>query len=212
MAKCLDGGRYAQVAHLELPQDEKLLPILFRTPKLGFAMFDRQTRYLAINQMVSDINGIPLGQHLGKTLFQVLGEQAGETEPPIHAVFGSGVPIHKLVTSKVPSRTEVGQWHLSYFPIRNQREKIVQVAVTVIESARPVVNVAWTGAVRELTSREKDVLKLIANGKLNKQIADLLNISTRTVESYRTRIMYKLGLRSTASLVTYAIKSELVEP
>ncbi len=57
-----------------------------------------------------------------------------------------------------------------------------------------------------LTPRERQVLKLIAEGKTSKQVADLLFISVRTAEHHRTNIMDKLKLRSAADIVQYAIK------
>ena len=56
------------------------------------------------------------------------------------------------------------------------------------------------------------MLLLLAEGKANKEIAALLNLSTRTIEGYRARIMQKLGLHSTAALVRYAVRNKLVEP
>ena len=57
-----------------------------------------------------------------------------------------------------------------------------------------------------LTNREKEVLKLIAEGKSNKEIGDALFISVHTVERHRANIMAKLSLRGTADLVKYAIQ------
>lgn len=57
-----------------------------------------------------------------------------------------------------------------------------------------------------LTTREREVLKLIAEGVSNKEIADLLHISIRTVENHRANIMRKLNIRQTANLVKYAIR------
>ncbi len=57
-----------------------------------------------------------------------------------------------------------------------------------------------------LTLREREVLKLIAEGISNKEIADLLFISIRTVENHRANIMQKLNIRQTANLVKYAIR------
>lgn len=57
-----------------------------------------------------------------------------------------------------------------------------------------------------LTTREREVLTLIAEGTPNKEIADLLFISIRTVENHRTNIMQKLGIKQTANLVKYAIR------
>ena len=58
----------------------------------------------------------------------------------------------------------------------------------------------------QLTVRESEVLKLIAEGAQNREIADLLCISTRTVEHHRASIMKKLGFKSLADLVKYAIR------
>jgi DNA-binding NarL/FixJ family response regulator len=57
-----------------------------------------------------------------------------------------------------------------------------------------------------LTIREIEVLKLIAEGKLNKEIGVLLSISVHTVENHRANIMNKLSLRSAAVLTRYAIE------
>lgn len=62
-----------------------------------------------------------------------------------------------------------------------------------------------------LTSREKAVVQLIAEGKTNKQIADILSISTKTVETHRALALRKLNLETTAALIRYAVRNGLVE-
>ncbi len=62
-----------------------------------------------------------------------------------------------------------------------------------------------------LTRREAEVLQLIAEGYANKQIADLLSLSTKTVEKHRQALMEKLDLHRTASLTRYAVSSGVVE-
>jgi DNA-binding CsgD family transcriptional regulator len=59
--------------------------------------------------------------------------------------------------------------------------------------------------------RERQVLRFLADGKSNKEIGSILDISTRTVECYRARIMLKLDLHSTAALVRYAVRNKIVE-
>ena len=63
-----------------------------------------------------------------------------------------------------------------------------------------------------LTLREKEVLQLIAQGKSNKEIATLLNISVNTVAVHRARVMETLDLHRTAELVLFAVKKGLIQP
>ncbi len=63
-----------------------------------------------------------------------------------------------------------------------------------------------------LTLRERQVLQLIAEGKSTKDIASLLCISVKTAESHRTRLMQKLDIHETASLVRYAVRHGIVQP
>jgi len=61
-----------------------------------------------------------------------------------------------------------------------------------------------------LTDREKEVLQLLAEGRSNKEVAQLLNLSVYTVETHRTRIMQKLDLHNTAELVLYAVRKKII--
>jgi DNA-binding NarL/FixJ family response regulator len=61
-----------------------------------------------------------------------------------------------------------------------------------------------------LTPREREILKLIAEGKSNKEIADLLFISIRTVENHRANVMNKLKIKKTVDLIRYAIQKGYV--
>jgi DNA-binding NarL/FixJ family response regulator len=63
-----------------------------------------------------------------------------------------------------------------------------------------------------LTAREREVVQLVAEGKINKQVAYLLNISTKTVETHRAAVMHKLQLHTTAELVLYAVRNDIVQP
>lgn len=63
-----------------------------------------------------------------------------------------------------------------------------------------------------LTPRERQVLQLVAEGKTTKEVAVVLGVSVKTAESHRTRLMEKLGIHETASLVRYAIRRGLVQP
>jgi DNA-binding NarL/FixJ family response regulator len=61
-----------------------------------------------------------------------------------------------------------------------------------------------------LTDREKEVLQLLAEGKSNKEVATILNLSTATIETHRTHIMQKLDLHSAADIVLYAVRKKII--
>ena len=67
-------------------------------------------------------------------------------------------------------------------------------------------------AASPLTNREHQILQLIAEGYTNKQIANLLRVSLKTVETHRAAVMRKLDASGTADLVRYAIRNKIIEP
>ena len=74
---------------------------------------------------------------------------------------------------------------------------------------------AYAGApaiVVALTPREVEVVSLLATSKTNKEISDILDITVKTVETYRTRIMFKLRIHSMSELVLYAVRNKLIQP
>jgi two-component system, NarL family, response regulator NreC len=63
-----------------------------------------------------------------------------------------------------------------------------------------------------LTSREREIVQLLAEGRSNKEVASLLGISVKTAETHRAAVMRKLGMQSFSHLVRYAIRNNLVSP
>jgi len=73
----------------------------------------------------------------------------------------------------------------------------------------------WRGAAAAggiLSSRESEVLAYVAQGHTNQAIADRLALSVKTIETYRARLLEKLGLRTRADLIRYALESGLLRP
>jgi DNA-binding NarL/FixJ family response regulator len=64
---------------------------------------------------------------------------------------------------------------------------------------------------RPLTAREREVLQLLTEGKSNKEVAAKLDISVKTVETHRARVMAKLNLHSMSDLVRYAVRNRIIE-
>lgn len=65
---------------------------------------------------------------------------------------------------------------------------------------------------RRITPREREIIQLLAEGKSNKQIADLLGITFNTVETHRKHVMGKLKIRTIGELIRYAIRNKLADP
>lgn len=116
---------------------------------------------------------------------------------------------------------------LGYLVKDSAFEELAQAVRTVMEG-RPYLGAAITGSLVEdfvrqssardtaassplhmLTAREQEVLRLLADGKRVKEIAQLLNISAKTVESHRQNIMDKLEIHSTIELTRYALREGL---
>lgn len=68
-----------------------------------------------------------------------------------------------------------------------------------------------TNQIDLLTSREREVLQWIAEGKTNKEIASVLVLSVYTIEAHRGRIMEKLNLHSTGELVRFALRNGIID-
>lgn len=79
------------------------------------------------------------------------------------------------------------------------------------EMAERILSSESSGRERTLSQREFQVLSLIVSGKSLKEIAGALDVSSKTISTYRIRILQKLGLDSTASLVRYAIEHGLAK-
>jgi two-component system, NarL family, response regulator NreC len=84
----------------------------------------------------------------------------------------------------------------------------------------PGISAAVTAAIRSapaaapdpLTSREREVLQLIAEGKTTKEVASILGVSVKTADTHRTSLMQKLDLHDVASLTRYAIRHGIIQP
>ena len=138
--------------------------------------------------------------------FAAAGDVALQAEPILQSVFDTGKVISGFeITGKLPKRRDVGHWIATYFPIRDAREKIIQVGVLSAE-------IASHSQPATLSDREREIVTFLANGISTKEVASILGISVKTVESHRARIFFKLKLDSVASLVRYAIRTKMVEP
>jgi DNA-binding NarL/FixJ family response regulator len=86
-----------------------------------------------------------------------------------------------------------------------------EVARAAMEEAGPVVPGASADPYESLTDREKQVLKLVAEGRSNKEVAEVLGISVKTAMSHREHVMEKLGLHNRTELVRFAIRIGVIK-
>ena len=63
---------------------------------------------------------------------------------------------------------------------------------------------------QSLSEREREIFQLVAEGRTNKEVAELLEISPATVETHRARILQKLDIHNTAELVLYAVRRGII--
>ena len=122
-------------AHPEaLAEPEKLLAAYFSSSTVGVCIVDPGLRYLAINNALAEMNGIPPADHLGKTIREILGPAADAVESHSRRAFSTGEPVANIELSVVlPTRTEPGHWIEHYFPIKEESGSVTRIAIVVVE-------------------------------------------------------------------------------
>jgi DNA-binding NarL/FixJ family response regulator len=85
-----------------------------------------------------------------------------------------------------------------------------EVARTAMAEANPAAGGAGVDPYETLTDREKQVLKLVAEGRSNKEVAEVLGISVKTAMSHREHVMEKLGVHNRTELVRFALKRGVI--
>jgi len=127
-------GVLVPFAHPEaLNQPEKLLAAYFKSSTVGLCIFDTEFHYIAINKTLAEINGVPAGDHLGKTVREVLGDLGETVEGKLREVVSTGKALHVEVSGTLPSRTETGHWVVHYLPIKDESGIITRLGAVVVE-------------------------------------------------------------------------------
>lgn len=98
------------------------------------------------------------------------------------------------------------------YVLKSQADTDLVDAVRALARGESFLSPAGSPESDALTARELQVVKLIAEAHTNRQIADVLSVSEKTVESHRANVLSKLGMRDRVELVRYAIRRGLIEP
>jgi len=107
---------------------------LFNAPNVGFVVWDENLRFVEVNEALARMNGLPAQAHLGKSVYDILGEAAAKVEPAFHHVLRTGQPLSNFeLTAKLPARKEAARRIENYFPIKDSEGRVRQVGAVVVE-------------------------------------------------------------------------------
>jgi formate hydrogenlyase transcriptional activator len=116
-----------------LTEPEKLVAAYFGSSHVGLAILDPQFRYLALNNALAEINGVPAHAHLGRTTREILGGLSDTVEAEMQRAISTREPVSLEVSAVLPSRTEVGHWMVHYVPISDGAGAVTRVGAVVVE-------------------------------------------------------------------------------
>ncbi len=131
--------------------DLELLPV-------GVALFDTELRFVRLNRRIADFNGVPVEEHLGRTLREIIPAVADVVEPLLRDVLSTGQPVLNHETrATTPARPgALRYWQESFHPIRNETGEIVGIQASV----------------EEITEREQAEIQLQLSETRHRQLAD----------------------------------------
>ena len=161
-----------------------LLDSMLENAPIGFAFFDRRLRYVRVNQWFAQMNDVPIGRHLGRSVQETLPQPAADLlQSSVQGVFDSGQPVVQVeFTTPGPGEFSLARsWLLSVYPVRASSETIRWVGAIVVETTD--------------RKRAEDTLrkteKLAAAGRLAASIAHEINNPLESV----TNLLYLLQRR-----------------
>lgn len=151
----------------ELANKQALFDGFFSTATAGFLILDNELRYVLLNQAIADINGIPIVNHIGKKVKEVLPELAPTIEGIYEKILTTGEPyLNEEVRGETPQQAGVERhWMVSYFPLPGSDDKPLGLG----------------GVVVEITDRKQAEAQL---KKYQEQLEEL--VAERTVELTKT--------------------------
>jgi len=122
------------IAQEILRHPEQLAMSFMNAPNVGVGICDREFRFRGINDALARMNGIPAKAHLGRTIYEVLGEFAAKVEPLFQHVLSTGNPVLNVhVTGNLPMRPEPGHWVENYFPLKDSAGYVQRLCSMVVE-------------------------------------------------------------------------------
>lgn len=158
-----------------------------------------------------ELNGLEATRQIKKALpeIEVLIFSMYESEQYVHDLFSAGARGYVLksdMDTQLVNAVETLSHHKPFFTSAIA-EKVLEGFLRLEDASG-----ATGTACGVLTSREREIVQLLAEARSNKEISTILGISVKTVETHRAAVMRKLGISSIVDLVHYAIRNNLVSP
>ncbi len=159
-----------------------------------------------------ELNGLEAARQILKEspAIEILVLTMHESEQLVREVLDTGARGYVLKSDagrELVAAVDALRHHKPYFTT-----KVSEMVLTEYLRRGPRVEESNDSPRMLLTPREREIVQLLAEGKTNKEVANSLDISVKTAETHRARIMAKLGLRSIGELVRYAVRNRIVEP
>ena len=133
VALAVDRARLYGEAHESLA----LLDTLLETAPVGLAFFDRDLRYVRVNDALAEINGVPAGEHVGRTMAEVLPQMDVRVADSLRHVLETGEPVlDSEVVGETPAQPgEKRYWSMSYYPVRDESGDVLGLGAVVVETS-----------------------------------------------------------------------------
>jgi two-component system response regulator NreC len=156
-----------------------------------------------------ELNGLDATRQIKKKSpeTEVLIFTGQETEELVHDVFDSGARSYIM-------KTDAADHLIDAIKALSEHKHFFTSRISEIVVARYIQEKGTLEGAPEksrITDREREIVQLLAEGKSSKEIATILGISVRTVETHRAAIMKKLGLKSFSELIRYAVRNKIIE-
>lgn len=201
----------------------------YREAPIGLCCFDTQLRYTEINDWLAALNGLSVEEHLGCYVSELFPNLAAQIESQLRRVIETGEPIlagsafaetpaqpsimryfqHNYIAMKSDDGTIVGvSCAVEEITERKRAEAALAMRKDAVQPQKMAQRQTVQKKLNLLTKEERAILRMISSGHLNKQVAAALDVSLRTVESRRKRIMRKLEVESLAELMRFVIEAE----
>ncbi len=165
---------------------------------------------VVMDMSMPELNGLDAAVLIKRSLprTEILIFTAHETDELIREVFEAGAKgfiyksdAHQLLVKAIQALSE----HKTFFT--NKVSEVLFAEILNRSGARTCA----TETSKRLTTREREIVQLLAEGRSNKEVAGALSISIRTAETHRANVLRKLSLDSLADLVRYAIRHKMIE-